>query len=292
MAEPSPGRRFREALRMEQPLQIVGAINALSAMQAERAGFQALYLSGAGVANASHGLPDLGITSMNDVVIDAARITAATRMPLLVDIDTGWGTELTIQRAIRELERVEVAGIHIEDQVAAKRCGHRPGKQLVDVDEMRARIEAAVASRHDSDFVIMARTDAVSVEGVDAAIERATAYVASGADMIFAEAVESLEDFRRFSNALAVPILANMTEFGRTPSFTLDELKSAGVHMALYPLTAFRAMNAAARTAYETVRRHGTQRSILDSLQTREQLYEILNYHSAEGEIDRKKSKT
>jgi len=228
---------------------------------------------------------------MNDVVIDAARITAATRLPLLVDIDTGWGTELTIQRAIRELERVGVAGIHIEDQVAEKRCGHRPGKQLVAVDEMCARIEASLVSRRDSNFVIMARTDAVSIEGVEAAIERAKAYAASGADMIFAEAVETLDDFHRFSTALSVPILANMTEFGRTPSFTLEELKFAGVRMALFPLTAFRAMNAAAKITYETVRREGTQRSILGSLQTREQLYEILNYHSAEGAIDRKRSK-
>ena len=289
MTEPSPGLRFRNALLAERPLQIAGAVNALCAMQAERAGFRALYLSGAGVANASHGLPDLGITSLNDVVIEAARITAATSLPLLVDIDTGWGTELTIQRSIRELERVGVAGVHIEDQVAAKRCGHRPGKQLVDTDEMQARIEAAVASRRDPSFVIMARTDAVSVEGVDAAIARAQAYVATGADMIFAEAIESLEDFHRFSKAVQVPILANMTEFGRTPSFTLKELESAGVQLALYPLTAFRAMNAAARTTYETIREQGTQRSILDTLQTREQLYEILNYHSAERRIDERR---
>jgi methylisocitrate lyase len=292
MAEPSPGQRFRDALQVERPLQIVGAINALCAMQAERAGFRALYLSGAGVANASHGLPDLGVTNLNDVVIDAARITAASRLPLLVDIDTGWGTELTIQRTIRELERVGVAAVHIEDQVAAKRCGHRPGKQLVEAEEMIARVKACVASRGDSAFVIMARTDAVAVEGVEAAIRRAQAYVAAGADMIFAEALETLHDFRRFSEAVPVPILANMTEFGKTPPFLLEELRGAGVGMALFPLTAFRAMNAAAKATYETVRKHGTQQSILDTLQSREQLYDILNYHSAEREIDRKRSIT
>lgn len=292
MLEPSPGLRFRNALRIERPLQIVGAINAYSAMQANRAGFKALYLSGAGVANASHGLPDLGITSLNDVLADAARITAACPLPLLVDIDTGWGTELTIQRAIRELERAGVAGIHMEDQVAAKRCGHRPGKQLVDIDEMQARLQAAISARHNPDFVIMARTDAVNVEGLEAAIARAEAYLAAGADMIFAEAVETLDDFRRFCETVRAPILANLTEFGRTPSFRLDELGSAGVSMALYPLTAFRAMNAAARMAYETVRKAGSQVSILGALQTREQLYEVLDYHSAENRIDEQRSKS
>ena len=289
MPEPSPGLRFRKLLQVEKPLQIVGAINALCAMQAARAGFQALYLSGAGVANASHGLPDLGITSLNDVLDDAARITAACSLPLLVDIDTGWGTELTIQRAIRELERVGVAAIHMEDQVAAKRCGHRPGKNLVELEEMQARVRAAVASRKDPDFVIMARTDAVSVEGVDAAIRRANAYVASGADMIFAEEVESLDDFRRFSNEVKVPILANLTEFGRTPLFTLAQLNEAGVQMALYPLTAFRAMNAAAKSTYETIRINGSQQSILNSLQTRDELYEVLNYLSAEKRVDQQR---
>jgi len=291
MLELSPGLRFRNALRIERPLQIVGAINAYSAMQANRAGFKALYLSGAGVANASHGLPDLGITSLNDVLADAARITAACPLPLMVDIDTGWGTELTIQRAIRELERAGVAGIHMEDQVAAKRCGHRPGKQLVDIDEMQARLQAAISARHNPDFVIMARTDAVNVEGLEAAIARAEAYLAAGADMIFAEAVETLDDFRRFCETVRAPILANLTEFGRTPSFRLDELGSAGVSMALYPLTAFRAMNAAARMAYETVRKAGSQVSILGALQTREQLYEVLDYHSAENRIDEQRSK-
>ena len=291
MAGPSPGMQFRTLLSVESPLQIVGAINALCAMQAAKAGFRALYLSGAGVANASHGLPDLGVTSLNDVVEDASRITSACSLPLLVDIDTGWGTELTIQRAIRELERAGVAAVHMEDQVAAKRCGHRPGKELVDTREMQARVEAAVASRSDHAFVIMARTDALAVEGIDAAIERARAYVAAGADMIFAEAVETLDDFKRFSDELGVPILANLTEFGRTPTFSLSQLKDAGVQMALYPLTAFRAMNAAARSTYETIRSDGSQQTILDTLQTRAELYEVLNYHSAEERINQLRSK-
>ena len=292
MSGPCPGMQFRTLLSVESPLQIVGAINALSAMQAAKAGFKALYLSGAGVANASHGLPDLGVTSLNDVVEDASRITAASSLPLLVDIDTGWGTELTIQRTIRELERAGVAAVHMEDQVAAKRCGHRPGKELVETKEMQARVEAAVASRKDPAFVIMARTDAVSVEGVDAAIQRARAYVDAGADMIFAEAVETLDDFKRFSDELGVPILANLTEFGRTPTFSLLQLKNAGVQIALYPLTAFRAMNAAARAAYDTIRRDGSQQAILDTLQTRAELYEVLNYLSAEERVNQQRSKS
>ena len=291
MSGPSPGMQFRSLLSVERPLQIVGVINALCAMQAAKAGFKALYLSGAGVANASHGLPDLGVTTLNDVVEDASRITAASTLPLLVDIDTGWGTELTIQRAIRELERAGVAAVHIEDQVAAKRCGHRPGKELVDTKEMQARVEAAVGSRRDPAFVVMARTDAVSVEGVDAAIQRAQAYVDAGADMIFAEAVETLDVFKRFSDELGVPVLANLTEFGRTPAFTLDQLGGAGVRMALYPLTAFRAMNAAARATYEAIRRDGSQQAILDSLQTRDELYDVLNYLSAEERINQQRSK-
>ena len=292
MLEPSPGQRFREALISEQPLQIAGAINAYSALQASRAGFRALYLSGAGVANASHGLPDLGITSLNDVLEDAARIAAACPLPLLVDIDTGWGTELTIQRAIRALERAGVAGIHMEDQVSAKRCGHRPGKQLVNIDEMQARLQAAVASRRNPDFVIMARTDAMNVEGLPAVIARSQAYLAAGAEMIFAEAIETLDDFRQICATIDAPILANMTEFGRTPSFSLDELRSVGVSMALYPLTAFRAMNAAARLAYQTIRRDGTQAAILDTLQTREQLYEVLDYHAMETRMDEQRAKS
>lgn len=291
MPELSPGTRFRALLRIEKPLQIVGAINAICAMQAAIAGFQALYLSGAGVANASHGLPDLGITTLNDVVNDAARITSVCSLPLLVDIDTGWGTELTIRRAIRDLERVGVAAVHMEDQVAAKRCGHRPGKELVSTEEMQARVRAAVASRSNPDFVIMARTDAVGVEGIDAAIQRAKACVAAGADMIFAEAVESAADFRRFATEVQVPILANLTEFGRTPAFTLDQLNEVGVQMALYPLTAFRAMNAAAKATYESIRKNGSQQSILNTLQTRDELYEVLNYLEAEKRIDQQKSK-
>ena len=291
MPELSPGMRFRALLQVEKPLQIVGAINAICAMQAARAGFRALYLSGAGVANASHGLPDLGITSLNDVVDDAARITAACSLPLLVDIDTGWGTELTIRRAIRELERIGVAAVHMEDQVAAKRCGHRPGKELVDTEEMQSRVQAAAESRNNRDFIIMARTDAVSVEGVDAAIRRAKAYVAAGADMIFAEAVETLNDFHRFTDEVKVPILANLTEFGRTPAFRLDQLNEVGVQMALYPLTAFRAMNAAARSTYETIRGNGSQQSILNTLQSRDELYEILNYLAAEKRVDQQRTK-
>jgi methylisocitrate lyase len=286
MMASTPGQRFRDAMDAERPLQIVGAINALSAMQAELAGFRAIYLSGAGVANASHGLPDLGITNLNDVVMEAARLTAASKLPLLVDIDTGWGNELAIQRTIRELERVGVAAVHLEDQIAAKRCGHRPGKQLVDSAEMQARIQAAVAARNDPSFVIMARTDAVAVEGIESAIKRSNDYVAAGADMLFAEAVETLKDYRRFTDAVNVPVLANLTEFGRTPTFSLEDLRSAGVRMALYPLTAFRAMNAAAKLTYETLRKDGSQRAILEQLQTRDQLYEILNYHSAEQRID------
>lgn len=292
MLKPSPGTQFRSLLERERPLQVVGAINAISAMQAARAGFNALYLSGAGVANASHGLPDLGITSLNDVVEDAARITAACSLPLLVDIDTGWGTEFTIQRSIRELERVGVAAVHMEDQVAAKRCGHRPGKELVDTSEMQARVHAAVASRIDPSFVVMARTDAVSVEGVDSAIERAKAYVEAGADMIFAEAVETLADFRKFVDAVQAPVLANLTEFGRTPNFSLEELKNAGVQMALYPLTAFRAMNAAAKNTYDTIRKSGSQKSILNTLQTRDELYEVLNYLKAEESVDQTRART
>lgn len=290
MAGTSPGQRFRNALSIEQPLQIAGAINPLCAMLAAKAGFRAIYLSGAGVANASHGLPDLGVTNLNDVLCDARRITAACSLPLLVDIDTGWGSELSIRRTVQELEQAGVAAVHIEDQVAAKRCGHRPGKQLVDSREMQARVQAAVASRRDPAFVIMARTDAVAVEGLEAAIARARAYVEAGADMIFAEAIETLDGFRQFSQAVAVPILANMTEFGRTPLLSLDQLRSAGVAMALYPLTAFRAMNAAAQTAYQTLRSCGTQASILDQLQTRQQLYELLDYHAAEQKLDEQRA--
>ncbi|MFN7629264.1 MAG: methylisocitrate lyase [Pirellula sp.] len=278
----SAGLRFRHAIEQERPLQIVGTINPLAALLAEQAGFRAIYLSGAGVANASHALPDLGITHLEDVVEDARRITAACELPLLVDIDTGWGTEGSIARAIRELEQIGVAGAHMEDQVSAKRCGHRPGKELVESVEMEARVRAAVSARRDSDFVIMARTDAVAVEGLESAIARANAYVKSGADMIFAEAIVSAEDYRTFPQNVPVPVLANLTEFGKTPMLSLDLFHDCGVRMVLYPLTAFRAMNAAARIAYETIRRDGNQAAILDSLQTRDELYALLNYLDAE----------
>jgi methylisocitrate lyase len=267
-------------------LQIAGAINAYSALLAERAGFKALYLSGAGVATASHGLPDLGLTQLGDVLADARRITAATKLPLLVDIDTGWGTALGIARTIREMARAGVAAVHIEDQVSAKRCGHRPGKELVGADEMCDRLKAAVDARPDKDFAVMARTDAAANEGVDAAIERAQSYVDAGADMIFAEALTGLEDYRKFTDAVRVPVLANLTEFGKTPLFKLEELRGAGVAMALYPLSAFRAMSAAARDVYQTIRRDGTQAAVVDRMQTRAELYEVLDYLSYERKID------
>lgn len=274
----SPGKRFRQALEQESPLQVVGTISPLCALLAEQAGFKAIYLSGAGVANSSHALPDIGITHLEDVVEDARRITAACSLPLLVDIDTGWGTEASIGRAIRELERVGVAGVHLEDQVSAKRCGHLPGKQLVETEEMVARIEAAVEARRDRDFVIMARTDAAAVEGLDSAIARATRYVEAGADMIFAEALISLEQYAKFTAVVKVPVLANLTEFGKTPLLSLDALRMAGVRLVLYPLTAFRAMNHAAKKVYETIRREGNQATIIDELHTREELYKLIGY--------------
>lgn len=281
----TPGQCFRRLVGEERPLQVVGAINPLSALLAEEAGFRALYLSGAGVANASHALPDLGITHLEDVVSDARRITAASKLPLLVDIDTGWGTEWTIARSIRELHRIGVAAVHLEDQVAAKRCGHRPGKQLVSEEEMQARILAATEARPDRSMVIMARTDAAAVEGVESAIRRAEGYVAAGADMIFAEAFETLDDYRRIGSAVGVPILANLTEFGKTPAFSLADLRAAGVSIVLYPLTAFRAMNQAAKVAYQTLRRDGNPAAILNSLQTRDELYALLGYHEAERKM-------
>lgn len=283
----SAGARFRAALEAERPLQIVGAINACSALLAERAGFSALYLSGAGVANASLALPDLGLTTLTEVLIDAGRITAATDLPLLVDADTGWGGAFMIARTVRELTRVGVAGMHLEDQVSAKRCGHRPNKQLVSTDEMVDRLKAAVDARTDPQFVIMARTDALAVEGLEAALERSTRYHAAGADMLFAEAVTTLEEYRRFASVVGIPILANVTEFGRTPLFTREELAEAGVRMALYPLSAFRAMNAAAQNVYETLRREGTQQSVLSRMQTRQELYQLLNYEAHEETLDR-----
>ncbi|BBO35929.1 methylisocitrate lyase [Lacipirellula parvula] len=282
----SPGERFRAALEAERPLQVVGVINAYAALLAERAGFRALYLSGAGVANASFGLPDLGVTNLAEVCEDARRITSRTDLPLLVDADTGFGSALGIQRTVREFERAGVAGLHLEDQIAAKRCGHRPGKGLVDAAEMCDRVKAAVDARRDAAFVIMARTDAVASEGVPAAIDRANRYVAAGADMIFAEALTSLDDYRKFTAAVKVPVLANITEFGKTPLLTTKELAAAGVRLALYPLSAFRAMNRAAESVYAAIRRDGTQQSVVDQMQTREELYTVLDYHRYEHLLD------
>jgi methylisocitrate lyase len=282
----SAGARLWQALEQERPLQVVGAINAFAALLAERAGFRALYLSGAGVANASFGLPDLGITSRNDVGEDVRRITGATSLPLLVDADTGWGGAFNIARTVRELERAGAAGLHLEDQVQAKRCGHRPGKALVPAAEMVDRIKAAVDARRDGRFVIMARTDAHAVEGQHAALSRAAAYVAAGADMLFAEAITSLAEYAEFTHAVRVPVLANITEFGRTPLFTVAELASADVALVLYPLSAFRAMAKAALAVYAELRQQGTQANVLSTMQTREQLYEVLDYHSYEAKLD------
>lgn len=278
----SAGARFRQALVSESPLQIVGVINAYAAKLAENAGFKALYLSGAGVANANFALPDLAVTNLTDVATEVRRITGATSLPLLVDADTGWGNALGIERTVRELTQAGAAGLHIEDQWENKRCGHRPGKKLVDVTEMVARISAAVAAKTDHAFVIMARTDAANVEGLDAAIKRAKEYVAAGAEMIFAEAISTLDEYRLIVDAVGVPVLANITEFGQTPLFSIQELKSAGVRMALYPLSAFRAMNLAAQNVYNTIRDKGSQESVVAKMQTRDELYEILNYHQQE----------
>lgn len=284
--ESSAGNRLRATLAEEKPLQVVGAINAYTALLAEQAGFRALYLSGAGVANASFGLPDLGMTTLGDVLEDVRRITYVSRVPLLVDVDTGWGHAFMIARTVREMIRVGAAGIHIEDQVAAKRCGHRPGKALVSCAEMVDRIKAAVDGRTDPAFVIMARTDAVASEGFDAAIERACRYREAGADMIFPEALAELSHYRRFADATAIPVLANMTEFGVTPLFSLDELAAAGVGLVLYPLSAFRAMSAAALKVYLTIRSDGSQLAVLDEMQTRADLYEVLGYHEFERKLD------
>ncbi len=283
---PSAGRKFRDAVESERPLQIVGTINALAAMMAEQAGFRAIYLSGAGVANASYGVPDLGMTSMNDVETDIRRITAVTNLPLLVDADTGWGHAFNIARTIRTFTSAGAAGVHIEDQQAAKRCGHRPGKALVESAEMCDRLRAAVDAKTDPDFVVMARTDAIESEGLDAAIARAADYVAAGADMIFAEAVTKPEEYRAFTQAINVPILANMTEFGKSPLLTTNQLNELGIRIVLYPLTAFRAMNAAADNVYRSLRAEGTQQSILAHMQTRDRLYEILHYHDYEKKLD------
>jgi methylisocitrate lyase len=282
----SAGARFRAALEAESPLQIAGTINAYSALLAERAGFRAVYLSGAGVANASFGLPDLAMTTLNDVCEDVRRIAGATELPLLVDADTGWGSAFMIARTIKQLIAAGAGACHLEDQVAVKRCGHRPGKALVDSVEMCDRIKAATDGRSDEQFVIMARTDAHAVEGQAAALARAAAYVEAGADMIFAEALTTLDEYRQFTAAVPVPVLANLTEFGKTPLFTTDELRAAGVRMALYPLSAFRAMSAAALEVYETLRNEGTQASMLGGMQSRKDLYEVLDYQSYEDKLD------
>ena len=286
MSENSPGRRLRDAVEAERPLQVAGTINAYSALLAGKSGFRAIYLSGAGVANASFGLPDLGITSLNDVCEDARRICGATEIPLLVDADTGFGAAFSIARTTRELSRAGAAGMHLEDQVQAKRCGHRPGKELVPASEMADRIRAAVDARSDGGFVVMARTDAHAVEGQRAAIDRAAAYVEAGADMIFAEALTSLDEFREITRALGVPVLANITEFGRTPLFTTAELGEAGVRLVLYPLSAFRAMSRVSLAVYGAIRKDHTQRAVLDRMQTREELYEVLGYHEYERKLD------
>ena len=282
----SAGARFRAALAAERPLQIVGTINAFTAMLAEKAGHKAIYLSGAGVANASFGLPDLAMTTLNDVCEDVRRICSATDVPLLVDIDTGWGSAFMIGRTIREMTWSGAAAVHIEDQVAVKRCGHRPGKALVEKSEMCDRLKAAVDGRIDDQFAIMARTDAHAVEGQQAAIDRAAAYVEAGADMIFAEALTTLDEYRQFTDAIDVPVLANLTEFGKTPLFTVDELGEAGIAMALYPLSAFRAMSKAALEVYATIREDGTQKAAVDSMQTRMELYDVLGYQAYEDKLD------
>lgn len=286
LTQPSSGARFRFAVSQNKPLQIVGAINAYSAMLAEKVGFQALYLSGAGVANASFGLPDLGITSLNDVLEDARRITGATALPLLVDIDTGWGGAFNIAKTIKEMIRADVAAVHIEDQISQKRCGHRPNKAIVSTAEMVDRIKAAVDAKTDKNFVIMARTDALASEGLNAAIDRAQHYLEAGADMIFAEAMTEISMYRQFVSSVKVPLLANMTEFGKTPYYTKAELAEVGVAMILYPLSAFRAMSKAALMIYQSILQEGTQKNVLSLMQTREELYECLGYHAYEQKLD------
>ena len=286
MSHESAGARFRAAVKEESPLQVMGTITAYAGLMAKRTGYKALYLSGGGVAANSLGMPDLGISTMEDVLTDARRIVDATGMPLLVDIDTGWGGAFNIGRTIKNFQRVGVAAVHMEDQVGQKRCGHRPGKEVVSKQEMVDRVKSAVDARTDEGFVIMARTDAAAVEGLDAAIERAVAYVEAGADMVFPEAMRSLDDYRKVKAAVKVPVLANLTEFGSTPFFTTDELRDAGVDIALYCCGAYRAMNKAALNFYETVRREGTQKNIVHTLQTRDELYDFLGYHAYEDKLD------
>jgi methylisocitrate lyase len=283
----SPGAKFRAAMKAEKPLQCVGAINAYHARLAERAGYRSIYLSGGGVAAGSLGLPDLGISNLEDVLTDVRRITDVCSLPLLVDVDTGFGASaFNIARTVKSLIKSGAAAMHIEDQVGAKRCGHRPGKELVSKEEMADRIKAAVDAKTDADFIVMARTDALAVEGLDPAIERALACVDAGADAIFPEAMTELSMYRKFAEAVKVPVLANITEFGATPLFTLDELRSAQVAIALYPLSAFRAMNAAALKVYNAIRKEGTQKSVLDLMQTRDDLYDTLDYHAYERKLD------
>jgi len=282
----SPGRKFRSAVAEERPLQVVGAITAYTARMAEATGFRALYLSGGGVAANSLGMPDLGISTMEDVLTDARRITDVSALPLLVDIDTGWGGAFNIARTIRAMEKAGVAAVHMEDQVGTKRCGHRPGKEVVAAEEMVDRIKAAIDARTDPHFVLMARTDALASEGLNAAVERCAAYVEAGAEMIFAEAVTELSMYAKFKEALRVPILANITEFGQTPLYTKEELASAGVDIVLYCCSAYRAMNAAALKVYEAIRTEGTQQSVVSLMQTRAELYEFLGYHEYEQKLD------
>jgi len=283
----TPGARFREAVSQEKPLQIVGAINAVHALMAKRVGYRAIYLSGGGVAAGSLGMPDLGISNLDDVLTDIRRITDVCDLPLLVDVDTGFGASaFNVARTTRSLIKFGAAAMHIEDQVGAKRCGHRTGKELVSADEMADRIKAAVDARADPGFVIMARTDALASEGLDSAISRAVSYVEAGADMIFPEAITDLPMYRKFADAVKVPILANITEFGKSPLFTVAELRSANVAMVLYPLSAFRAMNKAALKVYEGLRKTGTQKGLIGEMQTREELYDVINYHSYEKKLD------
>ena len=288
MSQTSAGARFRKALTEESPLQVIGTINANHALLAKRAGFKAIYLSGGGVAAGSLGIPDLGITGLEDVLVDVRRITDVCDTPLLVDIDTGFGASaFNIARSVRSINKAGAAAIHIEDQVGAKRCGHRPNKELVSKAEMVDRIKAAVDARVDDSFVIMARTDALAVEGIDAALDRANAYIEAGADALFPEAITDLPTYKKFTDVIKVPVLANITEFGMTPLFTTTELASVGVGIVLYPLSAFRAMNKAAENVYETVRKDGSQKAVLDTMQTREELYQRINYYEYEGALDK-----
>ena len=282
----TPGHRFRNAIKLEKPLQVIGAINAYHARLAERSGFNAIYLSGGGVAAGSLGVPDLGISTLEDILIDVRRITDASSLPLLVDVDTGFGGAFNIRRTIRALEKAGAAAVHLEDQVQAKRCGHRPNKAIVSLEEMVDRVKAAVDAKSDPDFCIIARTDALAVEGLNSALDRAQACVEAGADMIFPEAVKDLETYKLFTDQLTVPVLANITEFGSTPLFTIEELRNVDISIALYPLSPFRAMNKAALNIYEGIRKEGTQKGMVDQMQTREELYDFLDYHHYEKKLD------